>query len=231
MKKIMIFLLVTLFPTLVFAKDYTVDDINTTINVDDNYIVITRDSMLKTDLDKLNVSREYIEEIMDESDIYYIITKNDISYEVLLAVPNNELPFNDLKDVDDQTFIKIRKDFAERTETEEISYYKNNYRFIVVEHYDELTKYYVINYYTVVNAHGYNFQLQKKTPITDKEKAELKGIIDKTVIKPNQKEIIDVKEITGYNYKNVIYAIIIGLVVGITVYIIDTIRRGKKSSK
>ena len=82
---------------MALAKEYIASDINTKINISDEYIVLTRDNLDEDSLNKLNVSKEYLEEVMYNDNIYYIIAKENISNEIIVVVPENKLPFKNLK--------------------------------------------------------------------------------------------------------------------------------------
>ena len=231
MKKIIILLLVIFFPIMALAKEYIASDINTKINISDEYIVLTRDNLDEDSLNKLNVSKEYLEEVMYNDNIYYIIAKENISNEIIVVVPENKLPFKNLKEVDSKTLSTIEAEFITQTGSDILYDYQNNYYFIFVEYYDEISGYHVINFYTVVNYRGYNFQLQKKTEITETDKQELKKVVDSVTINEYKEVVKEPDNTQKFNKKNIIYAVIIGVFFGIITYFIDVNRRKKKSSK
>jgi len=240
MKKIVIFMMILLFPVFTLATEYEVSDINIKIDVKSNYIVFTRDNLNNNpDLVKLNIPKEYMDELMKNNKIYYDIIKNDVSYEILVIVPDNKLKWNNLINANDELLNDIKDEFAKQTGAKVSSIYKTKYNFIVVDYYDENSKYYIVNYYTVVNARGYNFQLQKKTEITEEERLDLKEIVDSVEIDvldefKNETEEIQ-KGIDNYGKKNIdykkyIYGAIIGASAGLISYIVGAFINKKKSS-
>ena len=231
MKKLMAFLFITLFPIFIFAKELEITDLNIKLEVNDNYITLTRDNLIDNrDLDKLGITTENMEQLMINNNIYFDIIKSDISYEIIVVVPKTNVSIKNLTNEDDLFLDNLRKELVKQTDAEISNIYKNNYNFVMVDYYDKDTGYYIVNYYTVVNSRGYNFQLQKKSKITDSDKNELKEIIDSVkfkVIEEKKEEIKEEKE--EFNYMNLVYGAILGLMAGvITYYIGITIKRLKQ---
>lgn len=231
MKKLMGFLFITLFPIFIFAKELEITDLNIKLEVNDNYITLTRDNLIDNrDLDKLGITTENMEQLMINNNIYFDIIKSDISYEIIVVVPKTNVSIKNLTNEDDVFIENLRKELVKQTDAEISNIYKNNYNFVMVDYYDKDTGYYIVNYYTVVNSRGYNFQLQKKSKITDSDKNELKEIIDSVkfkVIEEKKEEVKEEKE--EFNYMNLVYGAILGLMAGvITYYMGITIKRLKQ---
>ena len=218
MKKILMLIIVLVLPLIVFAKDFEIKDIDLKIKLKDDYIVFTRDNISNNeDLSKLNIKEDYMKEVMDNNNIYLDILNNDVSYEILVVVPNKTLSFYDLSSATDSMLDDLKNELMKKTGSEKASIYKKNHNYIVVDYYDKNTDNYIVNYYTVVNAKGYNFQLQKKNEITDTEKQELKEIIDSVNITVKESD----NKNTGFSIKNIIIGAIIGAIVGLISYIIS----------
>ncbi len=229
MKRIMVFWLVLLFPILTFAKEYNISDIDITINVDDSYIVLTRDNLDNNpNLEKLNITKEYMFNIMEKNNIYFDIIKSDSSYEVLGIVPKSTPLFSDLSKASDDELSNLKETIKKETGDNMPIIYKNDYAFVVVNYSDKIG-YNNINYYTVINNRGYNIQLQKKTKITEDDEEELRDIIDGVkfkIVDENKDE-----EKRPFDYKIIVYGVIIGLMAGIITYVIGSKIIDKKSSK
>lgn len=225
MKRIMVFWLVLLLPIFVLAKEYTISDINIKLDVNEDYIVLTRDNLNNNpDLIKLNVTEEYMKTVMENNNIYLDIIKNDLSYEILVVVPKTTPLFNNLSEATDEELSTLKNIIIKETGDNMPIVYKNDYSYITVNYHDS-NGYYNMNYYTVFNSRGYNIQLQKKTAITDSDKSDLNEIVDSiTFIKES-----DNKE--PFNYKIIILGVVLGLIAGIITYIIGTKIIKKKSSK
>ncbi len=240
MKKIFLFISILLFPIFIFAKEYEVEDINMKLDVRTDYIVFTRNNLdNNTDLVKLNIPQEYLENLMKTNNIYYDIIKNDVSYEILVVVPNTKLQFNNLSNATDTMLNDLKNELVKKTGATVSSVYKAKNNYIVVDYYDANTKYYIVNYYTVVNARGYNIQLQKRSEITNDERQDLKDIIDSINIKvldeykEESKEMqknIEKYDKKPFDYKNIIWGAVIGAAVGLISYVIGIFIKKKKSS-
>lgn len=231
MKKLMGFLFITLFPIFIFAKELEITDLNMNLSVNDNDIILSIDNLENNkDLEKLGISKETMENIMINNNIYLDVIKADASYEILVIVPQTNVSIVNLTKKDDVFIENLRQEVVGETGAEISSIYKNNYKFIMVDYYDKDTGCYAVNYYTVVNSKGYNFQLQKRSKITDSDKNDLKEIVDSVkfkVIEEKKEEIKEEKK--EFNYMNLVYGAILGLMAGvITYYIGITIKRLKQ---
>ena len=233
MKKLMGFLIITLFPIFIFAKELENTTLNIKLEVNDDYITLTRDNLIDNkDLDKLGITKENMEKLMINNNIYFDIIKSDISYEILVVVPKTNVSINNLTKEDDLFLENLRKELAKQTASEISNIYKNNYNFVMVDYYDKNTGYYIVNYYTVVNSRGYNFQLQKRSKITDDEKNDLKNIIDKVnfkIIEEKKEEKKEEKQ--EFDYMIIVYGAILGAMAGIITYYIGITYKRIKSSK
>ena len=243
MKKIIMLLLIIFTPVIILAKEYESSEINLKISVKDNLIVLTRDNLINNpDLAKLNITKEYMDNIMNANNIYLDIIKKDLSYEVLVVSPNTKLQFNNLMNATDEMLNDLKNELVKKTGSQISNVYKGKHNYIVVDYYDSKTNLYILTYYTVVNARSYNFQLQKKNEITDTDKKELLELVDSTEIKildeyrnesnQTQKQIDNYgKKQNSFNYWNIVYGAIIGGLAGLISYLIGSIIKKKKSSE
>ncbi len=228
MKRIIVFWLVLLLPILVFSQEYESDEIKIKFNVNDDFIVLSRDNLDEAVLESLNTTKEKMESIMNSNNIYYIITKSDLSYEVVIVVPKTKPSFRNLSEATDKELSNIKNIIIKETGDNKPTVYKNKYAYIVVNYQD--INGYVINYYTVVDSKGYNIQMQKKTEITDEEEDELEEIIDsiKYLTNENKKEENKTRK---FDYKIIIFSVLIGLAAGVITYFISTTITKKKQMK
>lgn len=228
MKRIMVFWLVLLLPILVIAKDYSSTDINMKFSVNDDYIVLSRDNLNNNEyLDKLNTTKDYIEDIMIENDIYFIITKIDTPFEIIVVVPEKEVSFINLSMASSAELDAIKKTIIKETGDKVPTVYKNDYSFIVADYNDG--EYYNMNYYTVINSRGYNIQLQKKDQITKDDENNLKEIVDTIKIKEINNNSNSNKK--TFNYTTIIYAVILGIMAGVMTYCISMDIKMKRQKK
>ena len=228
MKRIMVFWLVLLLPIFVFAKEYEIKDIDLKLNVEDDYIVLTKYNLDDNeDLKTLGIDKDNMMNIMEKNNIYFDIIKGDLSYEILVVVPKTTPLYNDLREATDEELKLLKETIIKQTGDKMPIVYKNDYPFIVVN-YKDSNGYNVINYYTVINSRGYNIQLQKKKDITIDDKEDLSDIIDSIVFSEKKQE--EVSE-SKFDYKIILYAVIIGLMAGIITYVIGSKILMRKSSK
>ena len=226
MKKIFVLIAILFFPFYIFAKEVNISDVNMKFNIDDDYIVLTRDNLNdNNDLKNLGISDDYMKDTMERNNIYADILSKDISFEILIVVPNIKLSFYDLSSASDSMQNDLKSELEKKTKAEISSIYKGKRDYIVIDYFDENTDYYIVNYYTIVNARGYNIQLQKKTEITDEEKDELKKLVDNIDI-----ETIANNETSngGLTIKNIIIGAVIGAAVGVITYSINMVIKKKK---
>lgn len=240
MKKIIIFLAIIILPSIVFAKEFEAKEINLKVDVRDDFYVLTRDNLKNNvDLAKLSIPESYMEETMKKNNIYMDVLKKDVSYEILVVVPDKTLAFNNLGNATDSMLEELRSELVKKTGSTVSRVYKSNHNYIIVDYYDKNTDYYIVNYYTVVNARGYNFQLQKKTEISDDERNDIKEFVDTVKIdvleeykneSPEVQKSIDNSNKKGIDFKNVVIGAIIGAVVGLISYLTSLVIKKKKSS-
>ena len=226
MKRIIVFWLVLLLPVIVFSQEYKSSEIKIKFSVDNEYTVLTRDNLDDTVLESLNTSKEKMKSLMENNNIYYDIVKSDLSYEILIVVPNVTPSYPNLLEATDEELTALKNTIIKETGDTMPIIYKNKYAFVVVNYQD--SNGYVKNYYTVVNSRGYNIQLQKKTEITDEEEDELKEIIDSIEFETPAKKQEEKKSI---DIKVILWSILIGLVAGVITYLISTSITKKNSDK
>lgn len=238
MKKLIAFLIIALFPVLIFAKEYEEESINIKLNIKDEYITLTRDNLDNNEnLNKLGLTKELMSKLMEGNNIHFDIIKSDMSYEILVVIPKTIVAIDNLTKQSDFFLENLKEELVKNTGAEVSSIYKNNYNFVVVEYFDKNTNYYIVNYYTVVNSRGYNFQLQKKSKIAEEEKKELKELVDSVNFKvieekketKKEEKTEDKKE--GFKYMNIVYGAILGAMAGIATYYIGITVKKVKSSK
>ena len=239
MKKLMALLIIMLFPFFVFAKEYEENNIRVKLDVNDEFMVFTRDNLDDNqDLIKLGLTKDKMLDIMAKGGIYFDIVKEDISSEILVVVPDVTLPISNLTGVSTDLLDSFRDEAANKVGASISSTYKNNYDFIVVDYYDKNMNYYIVNYYTVVNSKGYNFQIQKKVEINETDRENLKKIVDSVVFldfdaKKSTNSDININNKTykkPFDYKIIIYGAVIGALVGLVTYYVSMYFK-KKSSK
>lgn len=222
MKKILLFVLSFLFLVpLASAKTVDLNDIDLKLDFKDDWYVFTRYNLdNNSDLEKLNVTKEYMQNFFEQNLAYIDAVPSDFSYELVLRIGNEKNEINNLTNYDDEFVKEVSKELGNQTNSDKYDIYNNGtYKFATVEYYDSETKFNIVAYYTVVNNKGYTFQIQKEEAITDNDKAEFKEIINTIKFNINEedsnKEQEEIKkDNSSFDWNNVVIYATIGAVAG-----------------
>lgn len=232
MKKIFkgLIILLLAFPFIVKAQTYDITSGDMTIDLDETWYGFTRENYKGNEtLKSIGVTEEYIENFFNNNSAYLDATKTDYSYE-FIAVAKETEGVNNLSNYSDSDVNDFGKEIASSLNTD-YKLYKNNYKYITLEYYDEASKYYIVDYVTVINAKVYTLIAQKEEAFTETEKAEIKKIVD--TIKYNIKdEYKNEKELVKKDSKDSILPyIIIGAIVGGIAGGASVVAKNKKMKK
>ncbi len=212
MKKILL-LIISLFPFLVMAKDYDIKDINLKFNVSDEWIAFTRDNLDNNkDLEDLGLTKDDLLPSYKLQGIYFDGIKDGI--ELLVMVPNIKLEVNNLSHYSENVVKETANELGKKLNTDKVGTYYAKHKFATVNYFDSKTQLYIVNYYTVVNAKGYNFQIQKSTEITDEDIKSLEKIIDTVEIETLPGYEKDETKEKSFSFKNILIDALIGAAVG-----------------
>lgn len=222
MKKILLFVLGFLFLVpLASAKTADLNEIDLKLDFKDDWYVFTRYNLdNNSDLEELNVTKEYMQNFFEQNLAYIDAVSSNFSYELVLSVGNKKNKVNNLTNYDDEFVKEVSKELGNQTNSDKYDIYNNGtYKFATVEYYDSETKFNIVAYYTVVNNKGYTFQIQKEEAITDNDKAEFKEVINTIKFNVNEEESNKEKEEikkdnSSFNWKNIIIYAAIGAVAG-----------------
>ena len=229
MKKILLFI-ISLLPIFVYAKEYDIKDINLKLNASDDWMVFTRDNLDNNeDLESLGLTKEMILPSYEQQGIYFDGINNDV--ELLVIIPNIKLEVNNLSHFDDDIVKDTGKELAKKVGTDNYGTYSAKHKFAVINYFDKATNFYIVNYYTVVNAKGYNFQIQKATEINSDDIKKLENIVDTVEIEELPGFEKEKEEFTKktFSFKNILIGALIGAVVsGLTALVLKLMK--KKSS-
>lgn len=240
MKKRYLLLLIMFLPFLVFAKDYEISNINLKFSIDDNWDVFIANNLDKDLIDKYGLTKEEMEYSMSNQNVYVDAVSNNQKIEFFVIIPDVNLEIHNLSNYPDGLVMETSKELAKTVNTDNYSQYSSTkHKFAVLNYKDEKNGYYVINYYTIVNAKGYNFQFQKSNEITKEEINDFSKIIDtieissleeyKNESEELQKEIDEYNR-SGFNWKNILIdALIGGAVGGISAVILKLLKRKKEA--
>lgn len=237
MKKVLMFLVLCLFPICVSAKEYNIDDVYLKISLDDNWYVFTRDNIKDNeDLQKFGVDEEYMEKMLKSNNVYIDAMSKDNKTEFIVIIPtttgiNNLANYPD-KMLENDMIPELKNKLSSSTndikaEVKTI----NGYKYIKMSFYDSNVKRYVYKYYTVINSKGYNFQIQEATKIEDEKVLDdIIKTVEIKVLNPKESSKMQ-KEIDKYNKKDsgIWTKVLIGAIVGAIIGAIGSIiNRNKK---
>ena len=214
MKKMLLFI-ISLFPIFVWAKEYDIKDINLKLNVSDDWTVFTRDNLDNNEeLKSLGLTKELLLPSYEKQGIYFDGINNDV--ELLVIIPDIKLDVNNLSHFDNDVLKDTGKELAKKVGTDKYSTYTAKHKFAVINYFDKATNLYIVNYYTVANAKGYNFQIQKATEINSDDIKKLENVVDTVEIEELPGFEKEKEEYTKktFSFKNILIGALIGAVVG-----------------
>lgn len=239
MKKVLCLLisLVLFIPVNIYGKNVDLREINLTIDFNDDWYVFTRYNLDgNKDLETLGVTKDYMENFFNENEAYIDASPKELETDFILRIKSVE-DMNNLSNYPDDVVKEVAKEVGKLVSSTDYKIYnsgKNKYA--VIKYYDEASKYNILTYYTVVNAQGYTFQIQKQSDITQTDETNMKTIMDSAtfnVLDKYKNESEDVqKELDNvgkkdFNIKNILIYVGVGALIGIIATVIST-RNNKK---
>ncbi len=239
MKKVLCLLisLVLFIPVNIYGKNVDLREINLTIDFNDDWYVFTRYNLDgNKDLETLGVTKDYMENFFNENEAYIDASPKELGTDFILRIKSVE-DMNNLSNYPDDVVKEVAKEVGKLVSSTDYKIYnsgKNKYA--VIKYYDEASKYNILTYYTVVNAQGYTFQIQKQSDITQTDETNMKTIMDSAtfnVLDKYKNESEDVqKELDNvgkkdFNIKNILIYTGVGALIGIIATVIST-RNNKK---
>ena len=239
MKKVLCLLisLVLFIPVNIYGKNVDLSEINLTIDFNDDWYVFTRYNLDgNKDLETLGVTKAYMENFFNENEAYIDASPKELGTDFILRIKPVE-DMNNLSNYPDDVVKEVAKEISKLVSSEDYKVYNNGKtKYAIVRYYDETSKYNVLAYYTVVNAQGYTFQIQKQSDITQTDETNMKTIMDSAtfnVLDKYKNESEDVqKELDNvgkkdFNIKNILIYAGVGALIGIIATVIST-RNNKK---
>ena len=239
MKKVLCLLisLVLFIPVNIYGKNVDLSEINLTIDFNDDWYVFTRYNLDgNKDLETLGVTKDYMENFFNENEAYIDASPKELGTDFILRIKPVE-DMNNLSNYPDDVVKEVAKEISKLVSSEDYKVYNNGKtKYAVVKYYDEASKYNILTYYTVVNAQGYTFQIQKQSDITQTDETNMKTIMDSAtfnVLDKYKNESEDVqKELDNvgkkdFNIKNILIYVGVGALIGIIATVILT-RNNKK---
>ena len=239
MKKILCILIgfMLFIPISIYGKTVDLSEVNLSIDFNDDWYAFTRYNLDgNKDLETLGVTKAYMENFFNENEAYIDASPKELGTDFILRIKPVE-DMNNLSNYPDNIVKEVAKEISKLVSSEDYKVYNNGkIKYAVVKYYDEASKYNILTYYTVVNAQGYTFQIQKQSDITQTDETNMKTIMDSAtfnVLDKYKNESEDVqKELDNvgkkdFNIKNILIYAGVGALIGIIATVIST-RNNKK---
>ena len=240
MKKILCILIgfMLFIPISIYGKTVDLSEVNLSIDFNDDWYVFTRYNLDgNKDLETLGVTKDYMENFFNENEAYIDASPKELGTDFILRIKPVE-DMNNLSNYPDDVVKEVAKEISKLVSSEDYKVYNNGKtKYAVVKYYDEASKYNILTYYTVVNAQGYTFQIQKQSDITQTDETNMKTIMDSAtfnVLDKYKNESEDVqKELDNvgkkdFNIKNILIYVGVGALIGVISILISNKKKNKK---
>ena len=234
MRKFLLFIF-TLFlfiPFNVYADSYKLKDLEISIE-DSSFDVFTRDNIKDNErLTEIGITYDYLNNFMIKNDVYLDAVRfnenNDDTIELFVVAKmvsnvSNMHTYSDseIKELGEEVKKKVKADSYKIIDV-------GKYKYIYLNYYDSTEKYYIDEYYTVMDGYGYTIMAQKRNKFTNDEMKDVKKVVDTT----KYKEIAryEKKKSSSIGSRTLIGAII-GAVIGLIGGTIKVIKNKKTKEK
>lgn len=173
MKKILLSIMILIFPINVFAKTYEIKDAKITID-NNEWDVFYFDEPFDSELlEKYGLDEDSMKKIfVDYNGFLYAINIDKEDFSLGINSSSREV------DMDIVNLDLLAEAFAYTYYDGNYEIYENNYKFAKFASYDSENYLYRIGYAILVNSTAYLFDFSKSTKITDEERLEIEKIID-----------------------------------------------------
>lgn len=251
MKKVVLFLVLLLFPIFVYADEYEIKDIDLKITIDDEeWLVFTRDNVKNNEkLLELGADPNELYNLFITTDMYLDAIKgydNSEFYEFYVSSFETSYDINNLTNYPDEKINnELKKDALNELKSSdpnvEINLVTiNNLKYLEITMYYSDSEQYGVRYYTIINGRSYDYELLKDTKITYEDKDMTKRIIATSSVKidplyekendNNQKEIEKYNENNKKDVKDSLIRIAIYVFVGFVIVVIIKLSKNSKNS-
>ena len=240
MKKILCILIgfMLFIPISIYGKTVDLNEVNLSIDFNDDWYVFTRYNLDNNkELESLGLTKEYMENFFNENEAYIDASPKELGTDFILRIKPVE-DMNNLSNYPDNIVKEVAKEISKLVSSEDYKIYNSGkIKYAVVKYYDEASKYNILTYYTVVNAQGYTFQIQKQSDITQTDETNMKNIMHSAtfnVLDKYKNESEDVqKELDkgtkkDLSFKNILIYAGVGALIGVISILISNKKKNKK---
>lgn len=178
-KLLFVFICLLLVPSLVFAKEYKLDE-NITITMDDTeWYVFTRDNIKgNPELEELGISYEYLNNFFEENKVYMDAVLYFEGYENYIEVfvrRNPSTGTDNLSDKDDSYVLQLAESMASMQGAEIYKIFKTNYKFGRLQYMD--IGLYLDEFFTIYDGYAYTVTFQSTKEYTSQDTAKIEQIM------------------------------------------------------
>lgn len=168
-----------LMPSLVFAKEYKLDE-NISITMDDTeWYVFTRDNIKNNpELEDLGVSYEYLSNFFEENKVYMDAILYFEGYEDYIEVfvrRNPSTGTDNLNDKDDSYVMQLTESMANMQGAEKYDIFKTDYKFGRLQYMD--IGLYLDEFFTIYDGYAYTMTFQSTREYTSVDTARIEQIM------------------------------------------------------
>ena len=180
LKKILyVFICLLLVPSLVFAKEYKLDE-NVTITMDDTeWYVFTRDNINgNPELEELGISYEYLNKFFEDNKVYMDAVLYFEGFEDYIEVfvrKNPSTGTDNLSDKDDSYVLQLAESMASMQEAEIYKVFKTDYKYGRLQYMD--LGLYLDEFFTIYDGYAYTMTFQSTREYTSQDTARIEQIM------------------------------------------------------
>ena len=230
MKKIILLLLLVLFPVSLYAKTY--DALDSTISIDETkWSVFTRDNILNNEeLEELGITYEYMNSLFTSKDMYldaalFDEENGDNTVELFIIAKSTDVK-NNFHKFTDAEVKEFENELVKTVSSNDHNIYSNNnYKYVYIYYSDSGLN--ICDYYTVINGRVYTIKFQKVNEFNESDKAMIKDMVDSITFKLDQK--YEVESTKTFNFMRIIIYAVVGAVIGGITGLISYISKKKKA--
>lgn len=213
------FVSLLVLPISVFSASYEIKDQNVTIELDDNWVVFTRDNISGNEkLAEMNISEEYMKNLLESNDAYMDAIYQEKALELFLRIKDSDV--DSIANYNEKQLNAIKDNFVKEAKASEGSVINNDYNYIYTKYLSG--DYRILSYYTVVNRKGYTFTIQKLSDLNEEDKKIGDQIIGNIKFKVNEES----KKTNSGKLKDSV--IIIGAIVIVVGFLVFVANKSKK---
>jgi len=169
-------LCILLIPNTIKAITYIEKNADITISLDNEWYVFTRENIKNNNqLKELNIIYKDIHNFLYNNKIYIVAYYDNLELYVKTAKINDNI--SNLNNYNDESINELGVHLSKKAGVTDYEIYKNNYKYIYSNYYDNNSNKYTIEYYTLINSKLYAITIQKEDKFTEEENIIIKKLL------------------------------------------------------